>query len=125
MKSNAILTDVGSTKNYIVKQITHNMRKDVTFVGAHPIAGSEQRGVEFASADLFEGCTCIITPLSNHTKEVETISQLWRLLGAKINYLTPEQHDEILAFVSHLPHMVASCLINAIKKRSSLVALAD
>ena len=116
MKSNAILTDVGSTKNYIVKQITHNMRKDVTFVGAHPIAGSEQRGVEFASADLFEGCTCIITPLSNHTKEVETISQLWRLLGAKIKYLTPEQHDEILAFVSHLPHMVASCLINAIKK---------
>ena len=116
MKSNAILTDVGSTKKYIVEQISHNIRKDITFVGAHPIAGSEQRGVEFASADLFEGCTCIITPIDNHTAEVETISQLWRLLGAKITYLTPEQHDEILAFVSHLPHLVASCLINAIKK---------
>ena len=116
MKSNAILTDVGSTKKHIVEQITYNMRKDITFVGAHPIAGSEQRGVEFASPDLFEGCTCIITPLRNHTKEVETISQLWRLLGAKIKYLTPEQHDEILAFVSHLPHLAASCLINAIKK---------
>lgn len=116
MKSNAILTDVGSTKKYIVEQISHNIRKDITFVGAHPIAGSEQRGVEFASADLFEGCTCIITPIGNHTNEVETISHLWRLLGAKITYLTPEQHDEILAFVSHLPHLVASCLINAIKK---------
>jgi len=116
MKSNAILTDVGSTKKYIVEQISHTIRKDITFVGAHPIAGSEQRGVEFASADLFEGCTCIITPIDNHTAEVETISQLWRLLGAKITYLTPEQHDEILAFVSHLPHLVASCLINAIKK---------
>jgi len=116
MKSNAIRTDVGSTKKHIVEQITYNMRKDITFVGAHPIAGSEQRGVEFASPDLFEGCTCIITPLGNHTKEVETISQLWRLLGAKIKYLTPEQHDEILAFASHLPHLAASCLINAIKE---------
>lgn len=116
MKRNALLTDVGSTKKYIVEQISHNIRKDITFVGAHPIAGSEQRGVEFASADLFEGCTCIITPIGNHTKEVETISHLWQLLGAKITYLTPEQHDEILAFVSHLPHLVASCLINSIKK---------
>src|SRR5574337_751977 len=89
MKSNAILTDVGSTKNYIVQQITHNIRKDIAFVGAHPIAGSEQRGVEFASPDLFV---------------------------AKIIYLNPEQHDEILAFVSHLPHLIASCLVNSIKQ---------
>lgn len=116
MKRNAILTDVGSTKKYIVEQISHNLRKDLTFVGAHPIAGSEQRGVVFASPDLFEGCTCIITPIGNHTNEVETISHLWRLLGAKIKFLTPEQHDEILAFVSHLPHLVASGLINAIKE---------
>jgi prephenate dehydrogenase len=115
MKSNAILTDVGSTKNLIVRQITNNIRKDIAFVGAHPIAGSEQRGVEFASPDLFEGCTCIITPLDNQTRAMETISHLWKLLGAKIKYLTPEQHDEILASVSHLPHMIASCLINAIK----------
>mgnify|MGYP001579406546 FL=1 len=115
MKSNAILTDVGSTKNLIVRQITNNIRKDIAFVGAHPIAGSEQRGVEFASPDLFEGCTCIITPLDNQTRAMETISHLWKLMGAKIKYLTPEQHDEILASVSHLPHMIASCLINSIK----------
>ncbi|HHT9130667.1 MAG TPA: prephenate dehydrogenase [Candidatus Brocadiaceae bacterium] len=116
MKSNAILTDVGSTKNYIVEQITDNMREDIAFIGAHPIAGSEQRGIEFATPDLFEGCTCIITPSKNHTKALETISCLWQRLGAKTLYLTPMQHDEILAFMSHLPHLIASCLISAIKK---------
>ena len=116
MKSNAILTDVGSTKHYIVQQITHTIRKDITFVGAHPIAGSEQRGVEFASPDLFAGCNCIITPLNKNSKGVETISSLWQLLEAKIIYLSPEQHDEILAYVSHLPHLIASCLVNSIKQ---------
>ncbi|GJQ23527.1 hypothetical protein BIY37_03230 [Candidatus Brocadia sapporoensis] len=116
MKRNAILTDVGSTKNYIIQQITQNIRKDIAFVGAHPIAGSEQRGVEFASPDLFEGCNCIITPLNKDSKGLETISSLWQLLGAKIICLTPEQHDEILANVSHLPHLIASCLINSIKQ---------
>jgi prephenate dehydrogenase len=116
MKSNAILTDVGSTKNYIVEQITNNLRKNITFIGAHPIAGSEQRGVEFASPDLFEGSTCIITPSNNGKEALETITSMWQLLGAQTIYLSPEQHDEILAFVSHLPHMVASCLTNSIKK---------
>lgn len=116
MKSNAILTDVGSTKYHIVQQITHTIRKDITFVGAHPIAGSEQRGVEFASPDLFVGCNCIITPLNKNLKGLETISSLWQLLEAKIIYLSPEQHDEILAYVSHLPHLIASCLVNSIKQ---------
>lgn len=116
MKSNAILTDVGSTKYHIVQQITHNIRKDITFVGAHPIAGSEQRGVEFASSDLFVGCNCIITPLNKDSKGLETISCLWQLLEAKIIYLSPERHDEILAYVSHLPHLIASCLVNSIKQ---------
>ncbi len=116
MKRNAILTDVGSTKNQIVLQIAHHMRKDIAFVGAHPIAGSEQRGVEFASPDLFEGCNCIITPFNKNSMGLETVSSLWQLLGAKVILLNPEQHDEILAYVSHLPHLIASCLINSIKQ---------
>lgn len=116
MKCNAILTDVGSTKNHIVQQITHHMRKDIAFIGAHPIAGSEQRGVEFASPDLFVGCNCIIMPSNKNSAELETISSLWQLLGAKIIYLDPQQHDEILACVSHLPHLIASCLVNSIKQ---------
>src|SRR5574337_12445 len=116
MKSNAILTDVGSTKNYIVQQITHNIRKDIAFIGAHPIAGSEQRGVEFASPDIFEGCNCIITPFNRNSMGLETVSSLWRLLGAKVILLNPEQHDEILASVSHLPHQIPSCLVNSIRQ---------
>ncbi|MCF6155765.1 MAG: prephenate dehydrogenase [Candidatus Brocadia sp.] len=116
MKCNAILTDVGSTKNHIVEHITNNMREDIAFIGAHPIAGSEQRGVDFASPDLFVGCSCIITPPNKNLKGLETISSLWQLLGAKILYLTAEQHDEILAYVSHLPHLIASCLVNSIKQ---------
>ncbi len=138
MKNNAILTDVGSTKKYIVEQITSSLKNDISFVGAHPIAGSEQRGIEYATEDLFEGSTCIITPFhgrgledekvrrcgadNQNTKSLEydraikTITSLWQLLGAKVKILTPEVHDEILASVSHLPHTTASCLINAIRQ---------
>ncbi|MBV6517684.1 MAG: prephenate dehydrogenase/arogenate dehydrogenase family protein [Candidatus Brocadia sp.] len=122
MKGNAILTDVGSTKNEIVKQITRTLREDIAFVGSHPIAGSEQRGVEYASSDLFAGCNCILTPPSRHAKGVETIASLWQLLGARIIYLSPEQHDEILAYVSHLPHLIASCLVNSIKQEHLVYA---
>lgn len=114
MKSNAILTDVGSTKNYIVKQIADRKRDDVAFVGAHPIAGSEKKGPSYASPDLFENCTCFITPFDDHKNAQEIISELWRFLGAEVKCISPEQHDEILAFVSHLPHLIASCLINVI-----------
>ncbi|MCF6150557.1 MAG: prephenate dehydrogenase [Candidatus Kuenenia sp.] len=115
MKSNSVLTDVGSTKSYIVQQITKNMRDDVVFVGSHPIAGSEKRGVDHASPDLFEGCICFITPFNNNKeKAVETISNLWSFLGAKVKNISPERHDELLAYVSHLPHLIASCLINVI-----------
>ncbi|MCF6159158.1 MAG: prephenate dehydrogenase/arogenate dehydrogenase family protein [wastewater metagenome] len=147
MKSNAILTDVGSTKGCIVEHINRNKRDDVAFVGVHPIAGSEKKGVEFASPDLFVDSTCIITPShagesdderaggretgdsdshpcnspfsqprSDYSAALETVTCLWQLLGAKIVFMSPQQHDEILAQVSHLPHLVATCLINAIRK---------
>ncbi|WP_347275071.1 prephenate dehydrogenase [Candidatus Kuenenia sp.] len=114
MKNNSVLTDVGSTKSYIVRQITKDMRDDVSFVGAHPIAGSEKRGIDHASPDLFEGCICFITPFNSNKKAVETISHLWSFLGAKVENISPERHDELLAYVSHLPHLAASCLVNAI-----------
>ncbi|MBM4056032.1 MAG: prephenate dehydrogenase [Planctomycetes bacterium] len=115
MKRNAVLTDVGSTKSCIVRQITKDMRNDVAFVGAHPIAGSEKRGIDHASPDLFEGCTCFITPFDNNKAAVETISHLWSFLGAKVKSISPERHDKMLAYISHLPHLVASCLINVIE----------
>ncbi|HLG31310.1 MAG TPA: prephenate dehydrogenase [Candidatus Brocadiales bacterium] len=125
MKESAILTDAGSTKSYIVTEIKKSLRKDLFFVGGHPMAGSEQRGMEWASADLFVGSTCILTPHMSLRAEgeaisykdaVEKIATMWKSLGAKVKFLSPEEHDEVIAYVSHLPHFVASSLANVIKE---------
>jgi prephenate dehydrogenase len=122
MKKSAILTDVGSTKNYIVSQINNEIkskcgREKPNFIGAHPLAGSEQRGIESARSDLFEGSVCVLTPTSLNSKKCITrLSNMWKALGARISIMTPSKHDEILAFVSHLPHFVASSLAGVIRK---------
>jgi prephenate dehydrogenase len=123
MKKSAILTDVGSTKNYIVSQINNEIksrcgREKPNFIGAHPLAGSEQRGIESARSDLFEGSVCVLTPTSLNSKKCITrLSNMWKALGAKISVMTPSKHDEILAFVSHLPHFVASSLAGVIDEK--------
>jgi len=123
MKKSAILTDVGSTKNYIVSQVNNEIKskcdgKKPIFIGAHPLAGSEQRGIESARSDLFEGSVCVLTPTSVNSKKCVTrLSNMWKALGANISIMTPSKHDEILAFVSHLPHFVASSLAGVIEEK--------
>ncbi len=123
MKKSAILTDVGSTKDYIVSQVNNEIknRQDgckPNFIGAHPLAGSEKRGIESARSDLFEGSVCILTPTSlNSKRSIAKLSNMWKALGAKISTMTPSKHDEVVAFVSHLPHFVASCLANVINEK--------
>ncbi|HHT9126512.1 MAG TPA: prephenate dehydrogenase [Candidatus Brocadiia bacterium] len=120
MKGSAILTDVGSTKSHIVTEIKKSLRNDLFFVGGHPMAGSEQRGIEWASADLFEGSTCILTPdgssASCGKNALKKIATMWESLGANVKFLSPEEHDEVIAYVSHLPHFIASSLVNVIKE---------
>jgi len=121
MKKSAILTDVGSAKKYIVSQINKTIKdnhkgNNLNFIGAHPLAGSEQRGIEYATSDLFVESVCIITPAKQNTKRsVTKISNMWKALGANISILTPLEHDETVAFVSHLPHLAATGLTNVIK----------
>ncbi len=123
MKKTAILTDVGSTKDYIVSHINDEIRstcggRKSNFIGAHPIAGSEQRGVDYARSDLFEGSVCVLTPTSlNSKKNITKLSNMWKALGARISIMTPSKHDEILALVSHLPHFVASSLACSIDEK--------
>jgi len=123
MKKSAILTDVGSTKNYIVSQINNEIksrcgREKPNFIGAHPLAGSEQRGIESARSDLFEGSVCVLTPTSLNSKQgITRLSNMWKALGARISIMTPSKHDEILALVSHLPHFVASSLAGVIDEK--------
>ncbi len=123
MKRSAILTDVGSTKDYIVSLVNNEIGNSINrskpdFIGAHPLAGSEQSGIESARSDLFEGSVCIMTPTSlNSKKNVTKLTNMWNALGAKISVMTPLEHDEVVAFVSHLPHFVASNLTNVIKEK--------
>ena len=108
----AIFTDVGSTKQSVVQLAGKLLKYPTRFVGSHPMAGSEKRGVEFARADLFRGAHCITTPLaSTDPKALEDIEAFWKMLGMRISRLAPDEHDRILAEVSHLPHAVAAALV--------------
>ena len=107
----AIITDVGSTKSLICREISHQIPPDRFFVGSHPMAGSEKTGLENAQADLFEGRTCFITPpLDTTADHADRIGAFWRALGMDIVTASPEDHDEIVAHISHLPHIIASAL---------------
>ena len=88
----------------------------VHYVGSHPIAGSEQRGVEFARDDLFERAGCILTVTRKTNRQaVQTLRKFWSKLGCSVELMAPAEHDRIFANVSHLPHIVATALINANK----------
>jgi len=112
LKPGAIVTDVGSTKRGVVGIAEEILPKTVQFVGSHPMAGSEKRGVRHASADLFEGAVCIMTP-TPHTNPAawEKVESFWRRLGMSTVRLSPEEHDRRLADVSHLPHALAAALV--------------
>jgi prephenate dehydrogenase len=108
----ALVTDVGSTKRSVVRLAESHLPKGVEFVASHPIAGSEKRGVEFSQADLFRNQLCIVTPTARtNPAALDRMEQFWRLLGMRTTRLSPEDHDRILADVSHLPHLVAAALV--------------
>jgi prephenate dehydrogenase len=106
-----IITDAGSTKEAICRDLAAGLPPGVVFVGSHPLAGSEQQGFEHAVPDLFESRVCVVTPLpETEHAAVETIRQLWNRIGARIIEMSPEEHDHALAETSHLPHLAASAL---------------
>ena len=113
--SDCIVMDVGSTKERIVRRL-----KDIfpNFVGTHPLAGLEKRGVAFADAGLFKNSLCVITPTGKtNRKALGKIKALWGKLGVRITLLTPDMHDRVLSFVSHLAHIVSFSLINSVPEK--------
>lgn len=115
IKSGAIITDVGSVKEKIITRLEPLIPQGVSLVGAHPIAGKESSGIGCASADLFKGARCIITPVSESDKDaVEIVSGIWREIGSEVIMMSPKEHDFIYSAVSHLPHIIAYTLINTI-----------
>lgn len=112
-KSGALITDVTGVKGSVVDKVQSILRKDVEFVPAHPMAGRETSGIEGANAQIFRDANYIVTPTSENTQEnVETCKALGRELGfERISVLSPEQHDEIVGFLSHLTHCIAVSLM--------------
>jgi len=114
-RSGCIITDVGSTKGQLVAEIEKLMPEDIYFVGAHPMAGSHKTGVAAADASLFEGSVCIVTPTeSTNPEAVDVVSNLWRTISARVELMSPQEHDFLIAAASHLPHAVACALIQVV-----------
>lgn len=110
-----IVTDVGSTKEEIAKRL---QRLFPNYVGTHPLAGSEKRGFAHAQDNIFKDTLCILTPTKKTDRaSLEKIKMLWLRLGAKTVSLSPDKHDRILAFISHLPHTTAFALINSVPEQ--------
>ena len=115
LKSGAIVTDVGSVKGRLVDQAESLLPHHVRFVGAHPIAGKEKTGVAAGSLSLFRGARCILTPtVRTDPHALETVRQMWELTGSTVLTMDPMLHDKILGAVSHLPHVAAFALMNAL-----------
>ena len=120
LAAQAVITDVGSVKGQLVYDLEaiclkHNAAtgRNAQFVGSHPMAGSEQTGFQAARADLFVGATCFVTPTEKTRAEARQLVQLfWRELGASVASVSPDQHDPIVARISHVPHLMASLLVN-------------
>ena len=112
-KSGALITDVTGVKSPIVYHIQEILRSDVEFIAAHPMAGTELSGIDARNTRVFEGANYIVTPTAVNTQTaIDTACELGRVLGfGRISTLTPEEHDEMIAFLSQLTHCIAVSLM--------------
>ncbi len=115
LKTNALVTDVGSVKGKLVHDMEKAMPETVCFVGGHPIAGSDRSGIDKSSAEIFKRAQCIITPTLNTDKRgLQKVIDIWTIFGSRVEVIDPDEHDKIYALVSHLPHIIAYEIINTV-----------
>ena len=116
LSGDCIVTDVGSTKAQLANAVSSSLRgSGIRFVGSHPIAGSEQTGLAAARADLYAGATTVVTPLADADEvAVRRVCALWEGVGSRVLRMGPEEHDRLIARTSHLPHLVAAMLVQAV-----------
>lgn len=115
VKPEALVTDVGSTKSIICRTGAAAVSPPALFLGSHPMAGSEKTGWRHADPDLFENRVCFVTPVEGGPGQgvenyLDRLTRFWVALGMEVQSLSPELHDEIVANISHLPHLLASAL---------------
>ena len=114
LESGAVITDAASVKRDIVYEVDSFITEDASFIGSHPVAGSEKSGVESADGNLFKGADCIITPLPGRGRGREAVEKFWEMLGMRVSVMSPEAHDSLMALTSHLPHIASCGLVNAV-----------
>jgi cyclohexadieny/prephenate dehydrogenase len=113
LKAGAILTDVGSVKGAVVRDVGPAVPKDVHFIPGHPIAGTEHSGPEAGFAELFEGRWCVLTPLPGADEvAVGKLAAFWRACGSHVEVMDAQHHDLVLAITSHVPHLIAYNIVN-------------
>lgn len=113
LKPGAIVTDVGSVKASVVRDVAPHMPDGVHFIAGHPIAGTEQSGPEAGFAELFDGRWCILTPEPDADRlAVARLESFWGKLGSHVELMTAEHHDMVLAITSHVPHLIAFNIVN-------------
>lgn len=123
LRRSTIVMDVGSSKLAIVEQAQKVLQHKGCFMGAHPLAGSELQGVEHARDDLFENQLCVLTPTDDTYKMTsDKIQKMWTMCGAKVQTLSAEDHDRKLAYVSHMPHLLAFAMMNAVPDNALAMA---
>ena len=115
IRRNCIVTDVGSTKTSIVNAAQSFLPNKTLFVGSHPLAGSEKRGVEHATADLFANSLCLLTATANTSRgAVARVKTMWTTVGCRVKSISCEEHDQVMAYISHLPHVLAYSLMEVV-----------
>jgi prephenate dehydrogenase len=118
LSDSALVTDVGSVKEPVVRALAPILKGRAFFVGSHPMAGSEKAGIRHARADLFAGATCILTPDAGQDPEGAAVLRaraFWEGLGCRVSMLSPREHDRVCAMISHMPHLLAAVLVNAVE----------
>ena len=112
ISADTVITDVGSVKRSVVREVEPVLSR---FVGSHPLCGSEKAGVVHARGDLLEGAVCAVTPTdSTNADALELVTQFWEALGSRVVCLSAGAHDTIVARTSHLPHVLATTLVNTV-----------
>ena len=115
LASGAVVTDVGSTKTKVVQEAENMLPPGISFIGGHPMAGSEHNGIKGADPYLFENAFYLITPTTNSKPvALKKVKRLVAGIGAKVVEIEPEKHDLAVAAVSHLPHLLAASLVNTV-----------
>ncbi|MEE2999529.1 MAG: prephenate/arogenate dehydrogenase family protein [Pseudomonadota bacterium] len=112
LKPGAIITDVGSVKQAVIRDLSPHIPEGVQFVPAHPVAGTEHSGPESGFPELFEDRWCIITPTDiTNIESIDKVKQFWQSLGSNIEIMEPDHHDLVMAMTSHLPHLIAYTIV--------------